>query len=58
MPASAGATTTNEGTAHRLDDGVAAYREMHLIDGRTGQRSGAGEIEAARSLPLTGKCGT
>ncbi len=31
MPASADATTTNEGTAYRLDNGVAAYRESYLL---------------------------
>lgn len=31
MPAPADATTTNEGTAYRLDNGVAAYRESHML---------------------------
>jgi hypothetical protein len=30
LPALAQTATTNEGTAYRLDDGTAAYREMHL----------------------------
>lgn len=31
MTATADATTTNEGTAYRLDNGAAAYRESHLL---------------------------
>ena len=31
MPARADAIATNEGTAYRLDDGAAAYREIHLL---------------------------
>ena len=31
MPSLADATTTNEGTAYRLDDGTAAYREIHML---------------------------
>lgn len=31
MPAPANAATTHEGTAYRLDDGKAAYREKHLL---------------------------
>ena len=30
-PTSATAATTNEGTAYRLDDGEAAYREIHML---------------------------
>lgn len=31
LPASAMAATTSEGTAYTLDDGAAAYREMHML---------------------------
>ena len=31
MPASAEAAATNEGTAYRLDNGAAAYRESHMM---------------------------